>query len=29
VRWWTLDELESAEERLSPRELPEHVRAVL
>jgi TDG/mug DNA glycosylase family protein len=29
VRWWTLDELESAEERLSPRELPEHVRAAL
>jgi double-stranded uracil-DNA glycosylase len=29
VRWWTLDELESAEERVSPRELPEHVRAVL
>jgi TDG/mug DNA glycosylase family protein len=29
LRWWTLDELESAEERLSPRELPEHVRAVL
>jgi TDG/mug DNA glycosylase family protein len=27
--WWTIDELETAAERLSPRELPELVRQVL
>jgi TDG/mug DNA glycosylase family protein len=29
LRWWTLEELESADERLSPSELPELARSIL
>ena len=29
IRWWTLDELERSEELLSPRRLPELLRALL
>ena len=28
-RWWTLDELESTDERLAPRALATHARALL
>jgi 8-oxo-dGTP pyrophosphatase MutT (NUDIX family) len=29
IRWWTLDELEASDERLTPRSLARHVHAVL